>query len=104
MGVTDPERHPSVFLAVTAIAEGGSVDVRGGLDGCSGRVVMLGPPVGVLLVDPIPGTLNHRGGCDRQAPLRCGAIGDWFVEVRDHDGSQQIVGSDHAGNGDVIVV
>src|SRR6185312_11255761 len=54
MGVADPERHVLVLLAVEPVADRDAVEAGRDVDCSAGCVVLLGPPVGGLVVDPVP--------------------------------------------------
>lgn len=90
MRVTDRESRLGIFLAVEAAAEVGAVDPRLDGDLGAGTVVLAWPPVGVLVVEPVPGALDSGRGADRQSPLGCGAVTDRLVEVSNDDDSDAV--------------
>ena len=87
VGVADGERRGAVLLPVETVAERHPVDVGLHRHRSAWRVVLFGPPVGGLVVHPVPGARDRRGGGDRQPSFGGCPVVDGLVEVRDHDGA-----------------
>ena len=83
--LTDLERDVLVLFAVQIVTERRAVDVGVDVHRGAWGVVVLGSPVRVLVVDPVPRADHRRVGGDDHAPFGVGLVRDGFVEVGDDD-------------------
>ena len=88
--VADLERHVLVLFAVEPVAERDAVEVGRDGDGCARRVILFGPPVRGLVVDPVPRPGGRGVGGDDEVTFGVGLVVDGLVELRDDDGADAV--------------
>src|SRR5262249_4343041 len=88
--VANLERDVLVLLTVEPGADRDAIEAGRDVDRSAWRVVLLGPPVGGLVVDPVPRPDDGWVCRDDEVAFGVGLVGDRFVEHRDDDGAHTV--------------